>query len=87
MTLAYTLLIGLASYRIWRLVAEDTITEGLRVRFLPGQVEGFIYCPWCLGTWLAFGVTWLTDATIGIKSPVLVGLASAVVVGWLAERL
>jgi hypothetical protein len=87
---AYTLVIGLASYRLWRLVAEDAITEGPREWVLarsPEKVRELIECPWCLGSWLAFGVTWLTDATIGVPAPVLVGLAAAVVVGWLGSEL
>lgn len=87
MILAYTILIGAASYRLWRLLAEDTITEGLRVRFLPGRVEEFLYCPWCLGSHIAFGLTWGVDVVAGLRLPVLVGLAAAVVAGWLAEHL
>lgn len=66
--LELTLLIGLA-YRLTRLVAADTITEGLRVR-LTAIVErddevyvgkrqpkpalrAFITCPWCVGFWIA----------------------------------
>lgn len=86
MTLVYTVLIGVASYRIWRLVGEDSITEALRAR-LPEPLFELVACPWCLGSWVAFGVTWATDAVAGLRMPVLVGLAAAVVVGWLAERL
>lgn len=82
------LLIGVASYRLWRLLAVDTITEAPRdwvlVR-LPQWVDDMTMCPWCAGSWLAFGVTWLTDTTIGLRMPVLVGLAAAVVVGWLGS--
>jgi hypothetical protein len=42
-------------------------------------------CPWCLGSWLAFGITWATDAAVGLPLPVLVGLAAAVVVGVLGQ--
>jgi hypothetical protein len=82
------ILIGAASYRLWKLIAEDSITEPLRDRWLPHLpqwVEDMTVCPWCLGSWLAFGVTWLTDATIGLDAPILVGLASAVVVGVLGQ--
>lgn len=86
MTLIWAALIGVSSYRLWRLVGEDSITESLRAR-LPERVFEMVSCGWCLGSWVAFGVTWLTDATVGLDAPVLVGLAAAVVVGWLGERL
>ncbi len=65
-------LLALASFRTWRLLAEDDITESLRryVTRLPrrwkvGEIipasyreglAGFIECPWCLGFWCA--VAW-----------------------------
>lgn len=88
MMLVWILVIGLASYRLWRLVGQDAITEPLRDRYAnDGWPETLITCPWCLGSWVAFGVTWLTDATIGLPAPVLVALAAAVVVGWVGENL
>ena len=90
MTLVWALLIGVASYRLWRLLAEDLVIEHWRDWMLvrsPAWVDAMISCAWCLGSWVAFAVTWLTDATIGIEAPVLVALAAAVVVGWLGENL
>lgn len=65
------LLLG-ASYRIWLLLAEDTILDRPRrwvVGLDPGWEEGltlperyrlglarFITCPWCLGFWVALAV-------------------------------
>lgn len=88
MTLVYTVLIGLASYRIWRLLAEDTILEPFRL-WLPDWdwIGDWLYCPWCSGSWVAFGLTWIVDAVAGLRMPVLVGLAAAVIVGWVAENL
>lgn len=83
-------LIGFASYRLWRLVSVDTITEPARdwvlVR-LPAWADDMVTCPWCLGSWTAFGVTWAADAVAGLRMPVLVGLAAAVVVGVLGAWL
>lgn len=88
--IVWALIIGAAAYRLWRLVAEDSITEGPREWLFARtheKVEELGTCPWCLGSWVAFGVTWLTDATIGVPAPVLVGLAAAVVVGWLGSKV
>jgi hypothetical protein len=64
-------LLALASYRTWRLLAEDTLLDRPRRRLLRlgnWQREGdpvpreyrqrlgdFIACPACLGAWLATG--------------------------------
>lgn len=85
-SLIWVVLIGVASYRVWRLVGEDNITEPLRER-LSGVWLDLVSCPWCLGSWLAFGITWGADAAVGLPHPFLVGLAAAVVVGWLGEHL
>lgn len=62
------LLLSLAAYRAWRLIAEDDITEGIRRWFcgLPRNWKGgdfpkgyrekwalFINCPWCAGAWVS----------------------------------
>lgn len=84
------ILIALASYRLWRLAAKDSISETSRrwlFRHSPHWVRELVECPWCLGSWIAFGMTWATDAVVGVQAPVLVGLGAAVVVGWLGEYL
>lgn len=90
MILVWTLLIGVASYRVWRMAAVDDVAarpiEWVLVR-MPEWFNKMWRCHWCLGSWVAFAVTWLTDATVGLHAPVLVALAAAVVVGWLGENL
>jgi hypothetical protein len=64
-------LIAVASYRLWRLIAEDTILDRPRkwALRLGGWQEGddappgyrekwgeFLICPWCLGWWI--GLAW-----------------------------
>jgi hypothetical protein len=56
------ILLSLAAFRIWKLLAEDTVLARPRERFL--QLFGprderpavsvwiFMVCPWCLGAWL-----------------------------------
>lgn len=52
-------LLALATYRVWRLVAVDQITEPIRARFIfrDGRlwqwVADLVGCPWCLGWWLS----------------------------------
>lgn len=84
--LIWIAIIGVASYRLWRLVGEDSITQPFRDR-LDGWPLELVSCPWCLGSWVAFGVTWVTDDLVGLPVPVLVGLAAAVVVGWLGQQI
>lgn len=45
-------LLGLAAYRTWRIVGEDSITDGARKR-LTNKAYEFVICPWCLGFWIA----------------------------------
>jgi hypothetical protein len=46
------------------------------------------HCPWCMGTWLAFGLTLVANRRVkrGIAAPVLVGLAAAAVTGLLGAN-
>lgn len=53
---------GFAAYRVWRLVAVDTITAPLRDRMLVAGSDGtdwrawvaeLLACPWCSGWWIA----------------------------------
>ncbi|HEY1309293.1 MAG TPA: DUF1360 domain-containing protein [Vicinamibacterales bacterium] len=48
------LLLALAAYRTWKLLAEDTILDFARDRM--GYGLKFLKCPWCLGFWIA--VAW-----------------------------
>jgi hypothetical protein len=48
------LLLALASWRVWHLLAKDDLTEPLRDRFLKNEaVLDFVECPFCLGAWVA----------------------------------
>lgn len=61
-----TLLLVAATYRVWRLVAFDTVTDGVRARVFPASKRPggelvrrwqrwleFLQCPWCAGFWLS----------------------------------
>lgn len=84
--IVWSLVLGVAAYRLWRLVGEDAISEPMREK-LTGWPLKLVSCPWCLGSWIAFGLTWATDAAIGLPAPFLVGLCAATVVGFIGERL
>jgi hypothetical protein len=89
MILITTLLIALASWRLWRLTAVDAIFE----RFRPtreGWFSNLLYCVWCLGFWQVIAVTglvwWLlepgwhplTAALVALAASALAGLINAV---------
>lgn len=55
---------ALAAARLTRLITRDAITARARVEVqvraaegqLPDWLVTFIYCPWCVGVWVALGV-------------------------------
>lgn len=55
--------IGLAAYRLWRIVGRDQITDPFRAWLMAREgrvwdfVEGLLHCAWCLGWWLAGAIT------------------------------
>lgn len=62
-----TLLLALASYRLWRLLAADTILDKPRdwltkrakqhvSRGYRKELDIFLHCPWCLGWWICLAV-------------------------------
>ena len=48
-------LLALAAYRVWRLLAHDTILDPLRHRLIRAESkqEEFLQCPYCAGFWVA----------------------------------
>lgn len=86
-----SVIIGLVAYRLWRLVAKDDITEPIRQRvFWPSNdrptLELMVSCPWCLGSWVAFGTVLVTHLTgVTSSNPYLLALASATIVGLVAR--
>ena len=94
-------LLGLASYRIYRLIAMDTLLDIPRawlVRLPPGwragmmlpggyrgQLAEFLVCPWCLGFWVA--LAWWAAWTQWPHGTLIVAAPFAIsaVVGFLAQ--
>lgn len=91
-------LLGLASFRIWRILAVDTVTEPVRdlvfrqAEYDAGNEAGyrfkldeFVSCPWCFGWWVVltwWGVWQLWGHAIYVLS---VPLAISTAVGYLAR--
>lgn len=85
--LVETLLMAGAAYRLWRLVGVDDITEWFRDRLWPWPHK-LITCPWCMGSWIAFGVAAVSWWAGWISGPVVLeALTAAAIVGWVGERI
>lgn len=72
-TLLFALpLLTLASYRVWRIVALDSIAEPIRAKFIFREGRGWqfladlIECPWCLGWWLAGAASLVFLLAVGL---------------------
>lgn len=82
-------LLTLASYRVWRLAALDSITEPIRARFIFREGRGWqfladlIECPWCLGFWIsgAASLAWLLAFDLSAWYLVLLWPAVSCLVG------
>ena len=79
----FLLLVG-ASYRIYRFIGRDDITEGLRLR-LPDRVRNPLACGFCAGFWVSLAVVVIYDVLYGLPLPVLWVLAVSTAVGFLSE--
>jgi hypothetical protein len=83
------LLLGLASFRLWRLLAEDTLLDQPRARFLRALPAGefWLTCPWCSGAWLSIGwwLAWVCSHhwSLVVATP----FAISAVVGLIAANL
>lgn len=84
MILITTLLIALASWRLWRLAAVDTIFESIRPT-TKSWFSDLLYCIWCLGFWITIAVTglvwWLLEPGWHPMTAVLVALAANALAG------
>lgn len=82
----WSVLIGLVSYRTWRFIGRDSISEPLRAKMGSGWFYEWATCPWCSGTWYAVGVTVAVDFVVGVPYPFLVAPAAAAITGILGDR-
>jgi hypothetical protein len=79
----FLLLVG-ASYRIYRFIGRDDITEGMRLR-LSDSVRMPLSCAWCAGFYCSAIVVAFYWAIYGLPVPVLWALAVSTAVGLIGE--
>jgi hypothetical protein len=86
------LLLTLAAYRVWRLIAVDDIAEPIRAKIKPdGWWAALVECPWCAGAWISLAwvaAWWAWEDTVVVAVPFAVSAAvgtAAVVVDRLTE--
>lgn len=87
--IGWAVLIGLASYRLYRIPAEDSITRRPRDWLYAKSERGWVFladllsCAWCVGFWwagaLAGLVAWRSD--LSLVDFALLWLASSTVAG------
>lgn len=83
-------LLALAAYRLWRLLALDAVIDRWRqpvLRRVPEKLHQGVECPYCFGAWVAVG-WWLAwqiwpHTTLAIAVP----FALSAVVGLIGARL
>lgn len=96
MIAAWSIAAGLAAYRIYRLIARDSITEPFHGRInaasnssrLAYWINELLNCPWCLGFWISTALA-VVGYLLGHLDPVeaiIVALAASTVAG-LASRV
>lgn len=83
--IAAIVVVGLVSYRVWRLLAVDSILERPR-QHLFEPARHVLECAWCSGFWITGLVTLVAWQTGLTENPIWVWLASSVIVGFLGER-
>lgn len=95
MILFYAILVGLGAFRLWRILAEDSITEPIRYRIYDrasragweGRAWNFvadlISCVWCIGFWYAGALSWLVADLEGYNPAefAIVWLAGSTIAG------
>lgn len=89
--LILVVLLALASYRLTRIVVEDTITEPTR-QWLLARLPAFwgqgLTCAWCVGWWISGALAVVATLSSLVALPLwLTWLAVATLTGIIAERI
>ena len=82
-------LLALAAWRTWLLIAEDTILDRPRRRIRSEAVGEWLTCPRCAGFWvgLAWWIGWLAwpHGTLLAATPMALAAVVALIARW-ADR-
>lgn len=83
-------LLALAAFRLFRLIAEDSLLDRPRDALtgrLGEKAELFVVCPWCLGFWITAGwwLAWLVWPHWALVAATPLALSATV--GLAASRL
>jgi hypothetical protein len=94
MILAWTLVIGLAAFRLYRIAGVDAITEPFHGRLNASQhpvarwVSDLVSCPWCIGFWASVGLsalgwwaglfTWQEAIPIALAASTVCGVTGSI---------
>lgn len=84
------IVLALAAYRTWRLLAIDMILAGVRHRLFGQRRTGlfeFVLCPWCFGAWITIGWWAAWQAWPHATAVVAVPFAISLLVGLIARNL
>ena len=79
------ILLALAAYRVFRLLAHDTVLDPVRHRLVRAESkqEEFLQCPFCLGFWIsiAWWFAWIFSAhwTLVVAAPFAISAVVALV--------
>jgi len=86
-------LLGLAAWRTWRLLAEDTVLDGARLRLYKRvrkeSFVSFVQCPFCFGFWLAaawWGAWQLWPHGTLVAAGVMALSAVVGIIGWAVPK-
>lgn len=75
-------LLALASYRVWRLVALDVLLDRPRdwAWSRAPAVAAFATCPWCSGWWISVAawIAWVAAPTFSVWASVPLALSAVV---------
>lgn len=81
MTSLEFVILALAAYRTWALLAEDNLAGPVRER-LGKRSLAFVACPWCLGFWVSAGWSlafWADHRSVWVAVPFALSTAVAAV--------
>jgi hypothetical protein len=92
MNIAQLATIGLATYRLTKLVIDDEITSEIREKLLAKlgdhpKLSYFLHCPWCVSIWAAGGLVTLDKLSPEIGDILKKVLAASAITGLVDANL